>query len=108
MKFAQKFVAGYLQGAHKFSASAYLKKNPNISSVRMINYSASAGIRELESQKEAAGVLHFFATLEISHEESYDLAEAMKSLVALIKSGDKPVQELGKVIDKHYKFDDER
>lgn len=74
----------------------------------MINYSAGAAIRQLEAEKAATGFLHFFESLETSHEDAHDLAGAKDELTNLIKTGNKKAQELGKIIDKHYRFDDER
>ncbi len=108
MKFAQKFTAGYVQGEYGYSAWTFLKKNPVIKTLHIINYSAGSTIKELEAQKAAAGFLHYFESIEITHSDKFDLVKAKDALTALIKSGKEKAQELGNVIDEHYTFDDER
>lgn len=106
-KFAHKFTAAYIQGEHSYSAWEYLHTNPDIKSMRMINYSAGGEIRKLEAQKAATGILHYFESLSFGHEESYDLGQALNNLTKLIEDGVDQAHSLGDVIDAHYKFEDE-
>jgi hypothetical protein len=108
MSLAQSCTAGYIMGKYGYPASDYLGKNPGIKTLRMINYSAGDVIKELEAQKAATGFLHYFESIMVAHHDEYDLVEAMSSLTTLIKSGSKKAQELGKVIDRHYRFLDEQ
>lgn len=107
MKFAQKFTAAYIQGKYQYSAWDYLSNNPPISSLRMINYSASPPLKELEAERAAVGFLHFFESLQTTHENTYDASRARTALATLIAAGTDKAQLLGDVINYHYRFDDE-
>ncbi|AUM12909.1 hypothetical protein [Ketobacter alkanivorans] len=107
MKYSRKFLATYVQGKYGYSAFNYLKKDPAIKVIHMVNTTAGAAIREIEAQRAALGIIHFLETLEIPHEPEYDQGALITKLTQLIKTGTKKVSELSKEVDKHYLFADE-